>query len=394
MDIKTLVLALALGNLSLCAALFFFEYERRHALTLSSWAVAKQLQAASWLLLYFRGVVPDWLSGPVATLLLFAGMALDAGALWDAAGRTGWRRTLLPALAVSALIYVACLFVDAAAGVRAAAGFLILAGFFVSGVAALALAWRGGSMLRRYLVVSMLALAVLVAGRGILAATHPDGWSWVSASLLQVIGYGALYLMMLTNAFGYLLLSREKLQGELSRLEVNDPLTDVPNRRGFYQALAPWMALARRPGMPTALIVLNLDQFKRVNDSYGHTAGDAVLKAMVDVCKKQLRDSDLMGRLGGAEFAIQLPRTSIEDAAMVAERIRSAIAALPVKAEKALITLTASFGVTVIRADDTPVSLFQRADAALQQARQAGRNCVVQAAMPAAAESDGDAAQA
>ena len=66
--------------------------------------------------------------------------------------------------------------------------------------------------------------------------------------------------------------------------------------------------------MPTALIILNLDHFKRVNDNYGHPVGDLVLKAMVDVCKKQLRDSDLMGRLGGAEFAIQLPRTSQQDA--------------------------------------------------------------------------------
>jgi diguanylate cyclase (GGDEF)-like protein len=104
-----------------------------------------------------------------------------------------------------------------------------------------------------------------------------------------------------------------------------------------------------------------------------------VLKAMVDVCKKQLRDSDQMGRLGGAEFAVLLPRTSIEDAAMVAERIRHAVAALPVKAEKAVINMTASLGVTVIRAEDTTVSLFKRADEALQAAKQAGRNRVMEA---------------
>lgn len=386
MDIKTLVLALALGNLSLCAALFFFEYESRKSLSLSTWAVAKQLQAAAWFLLYLRGVVPDPLSGPVANVLLFAGMALDAGALWEAAGRSGWRRVLLPALGAAAAGYLACVVVDVPPGLRAAAGFLIVGGFFLSGVAALALAWRGGSMLRRFLVVTMLALTVIVAGRGVLAATHPDGWSWVSVNLLQVLGFGALYLMMLTNAFGYLLLSREKLQSELTRLEVVDTLTDVPNRRGFYQALAPWMALARRPGLPTALIILNLDQFKRVNDSYGHPVGDAVLKAMVDVCRKQLRDSDLMGRLGGAEFAIQLPRTSLADAVMVAERIRKAIAALPVKAEKAVINLTASMGVTTIRAEDSTVSLFKRADGALQAAKLAGRNRVVEAADASLAE--------
>lgn len=379
MDIKTLVLALALGNLSLCAALFFFQYDSRKSLSVSTWAVAKQLQAAAWFLLYLRGVLPDMLTGPLANVLLFAGMALDAGALWEAAGRPAWRRLLLPALGASALAYLACHVLDVEPGTRAAAGFLIVSGFFLSGVAAMALAWRGGSMLRRYLVVSMAGLSVVVAGRGLLAAVQPEGWSWIGPAVLQGVGFGALYLMMLSNAFGYLLLSREKLQGELARLEVVDALTDVPNRRGFYQALAPWMALARRPGMPTALILLNLDQFKRVNDSYGHSVGDVVLKAMVDICKKQLRDSDLMGRLGGAEFALQLPRTSLQDAAMVAERIRSALAEAPVRADKAMISLTASMGVTTIRADDSTVTLFKRADGALQLAMLNGANRVVEA---------------
>jgi len=93
MDIKTLVLALALGNLSLCAALFFFEYERKKSLSMSTWAVAKQCQAVAWCLLYFRGVLPDFLSILLGNSLLFAGMALDAGALWQAAGRSGWRRS-------------------------------------------------------------------------------------------------------------------------------------------------------------------------------------------------------------------------------------------------------------------------------------------------------------
>ena len=379
MDIKTLILALALGNLSLCAALFFFEYESRKSLTMSTWAVAKQLQAAAWLLLYFRGAISDLLTIPLANGLLFAGMALDAAALWEAAGRPIWRRYLVPALVAVEALFIVGYGVDIPVGLRVALSSLIVAGFFAAGVAALALAWRGASMLRRYLIVTMLALTLVLAARGVLAALLPDGWSWIDADMIRMLALAALYLMMLTNAFGYLLLSRERLQAELTRLEVVDPLTDVPNRRGFYQALTPWMALARRPGMPTSVIILNLDQFKRVNDSYGHPVGDSVLKAMVDVCKKQLRDSDLMGRLGGAEFAVQLPRTSLEDALMVAERIRNAVATMPVKTERAVINLTASLGVTTIRAEDSTVSLFKRADEALQQAKREGRDRVVEA---------------
>ncbi len=381
MDIKTLQLALALGNFSLCAALFFFAQEaRRHGQAgrvHATWAWAKQCQAVAWVLLYFRGVLPDFLTIPFANAVLFAGFALDAAALWEQAGRRVWRSHLLPALGAAIGMYVGAWLLQAPAGGRIAIAALAAAFFFLAGAAALGRGWRNGTPLRRYLVVLMLALSVAVAARG-LWSLLPEGVNGVSTLMVQGVGIGALYLMMLGNAFGYLLLAREQAEAELARLEVVDALTDVPNRRGFYQALTPWIALARRPGMPTALIILNLDQFKRVNDSYGHPAGDMVLKAMVDVCKKQLRDSDQMGRLGGAEFAILLPRTSLEDAAMVAERIRNAVAALPVKAEKAIINMTASLGVTVIRAEDSSVSLFKRADEALQAAKQGGRNRVVE----------------
>ncbi len=382
MDIKSLVLALALGNLSLCAALFFFEQQRRRdglPAAAATWGMAKQCQAVAWGLLFLRGTLPDFLTIPFANALLFAGYALDASALWEQAGRRVWRRYLLPALGAAIGMFTGAWLLELPVAERIAIGSLIIGFFFLAGAAALGRGWSAGSLLRRYLVLSSLLLALAVMARGLLTALLPDGWGWVSPAIIQGAGIAALYLMMLGNAFGYLLLTREKQQAELARLEVVDALTDVPNRRGFYQTLTPWIALARRPGMPTALIILNLDHFKRVNDNYGHPVGDLVLKAMVDVCKKQLRDSDLMGRLGGAEFAIQLPRTSPEDALTVAERIRNAVAAQPVKAEKAVINMTASLGVTTIRADDTTVSLFKRADEALQLAKQAGRNRVVEA---------------
>ena len=389
MDIKTLVLALALGNLSLCAALFFFEQQQGAATAgparTATWSRAKLFQAVAWTLLYLRGTLPDFLTIPFANALLFTGFALDASALWEQAGRRVWRRYLVPVLAAAITIFVSAWLVDKPAPERIAITSVVMGFFFVAGAAALARGWSAGTMLRRYLVVAMLVLALAVVARGLLSLALPDGWGWVSPALIQGVGIAALYLMMLSNAFGYLLLAHERFDGELARLEVLDALTDVPNRRGFYQALTPWMALARRPGLPTAMIILNLDHFKRINDDYGHAVGDMVLVAMVDVCKKQLRDSDLMGRLGGGEFAIQLPRTTQDDAMMVAERIRNAIALLPVKAEKAVINMTASLGVTTIRADDSAVSLFKRADEALREAKASGRNRVAEAQSPAGA---------
>ncbi|WP_338759088.1 GGDEF domain-containing protein [Massilia sp. METH4] len=392
MDVRTLVLTLALGNLALCAALFFHETDNRQRGGLATFALASQFQAVAWLLLYFRGAIPDLVTGPIANVALFAGVAIEAGALWERAGRTGWRRVVLPILGLAVAAWLACYVLEIDAGVRVAAGSGIVGAFYIAGAAALAVGWRRATMLQRFLAVALAVLGLAIGGRGLLALAWPQGWYGVGPAQLQGVGYVAFYLAMLVGAAGYLLLARETLQGELARLELVDALTEVPNRRGFQAALAPWLALARRPGLPTALLILDLDGFRRVNDHYGHGVGDKVLKALVDACRRQLRDSDLMGRLGGTEFAIQLPRTALADAVRVAERIRESIEAHPVKVERAVISLTASLGVTTIRADDTSVSLFKRADEALQAAKLRGRNLVVAAPPPVEEEGAGTAA--
>lgn len=384
MDSTTMVLALALGNLALCATLFFFEHAEGRPAALSPWGWARQVQAAAWLLLAIAagGVVPEGLALPVTYALLFAGVAWEAGALWERAGKRRWRRAFVPLLAVAIVAFLLCWWIDEV-GLRAVAASLILGVLYLTAAAALARGWAGASMLQRFLAVAIALLALVVGARGALVLVSPAGWGWMSNELLRQLHGGALYLLALLGGFGWLLLGRERLQDELARLEIVDPLTDVPNRRGFFNALAPWMALARRPGQPTALVVFDLDGFKRINDSYGHPAGDVVLSALVEACKRQLRDSDLLGRVVGVEFAILLPRTSLQDAAMVAERMRAAIEAQRVKTERVMISLTASFGVTTIRADDSTVTLLARADEALRAAKEAGRNRVELAA-PAA----------
>lgn len=386
-----MLLALALGNLTLCAALFFFDHGRARSPAMHTWASARQLQAAAWLLLYLRlgGILPDALSIPLGYSLLFFGVALEAGALWEANGKPQWRRATLWALVLAVAVFLVSYAIDPA-GLRQVAGSLILGAAYLSSCAAFASGWRGAGMLRRFLAISVGVLALLVAARGVMVLAAPGGWGWISNSLLQLWSSAAFYLLMLLGAFGFLLLGRERLQSDLDtiveRLQVVDMATDVPNRRGFFMALSPWLALARRPGLPTALVVFDLDNFKRVNDSYGHAAGDTALRAVIDVCKHHLRDSDQLGRLVGVEFAILLPRTELAAAVLVAERMRAAVAATPSKSARAMVALTASFGVTLLRADDSTTSLFKRADDALQAAKAAGRNCVMAAPEPDGAQ--------
>jgi diguanylate cyclase (GGDEF)-like protein len=399
MDSTTMVLALALGNLALCAALFFSEQADGRPAALSAWGWARQMQAAGWLLLAIgvAGIVPEPLALPVAYGLVIAGVAWEAGAQWERAGHPRWRRTMGPLLGLAILLFLLCYLVDPI-GLRALAFSLIVGVFYLSAGVALAGNWAAASMLRRFLALSTGLLALVIGARGLLVMLSPAGWGWMTNDMLRQLHSGALYLLMLLGGFGWLLFGRERLQAELARVEVVDPISDVPNRRGFFQLLAPWMALARRPGPSTALVLFDLDNFKRINDGYGHAAGDAVLLDLLDTCKHQLRDSDQLGRLVGVEFAILLPRTSLQDAAMVAERMRAAIEGRRVKSERALIALTASFGVTTIRADDSTVTLLARAEEALRAAKDAGRNRVELAPLPApegtVAGSPGNAGQA
>ena len=385
LDSTTMVLVLALGNLALCSVLFFFDYGAPRAPALASWGLSKQVQAAAWVLLALGGarVVPEPLALPAGWALLIGGVALESGALWEMVGKTRWRRTMVPLAVVAVAVFLVCYLIDDI-GLRNLAALLLLGGFYLGSSAALAQGWRAATMLQRALAIVTALLALVVAARGILVLVTPDGWRWLSHDLLRQLSSAALYLLMLVSGFGCLLLARERLQPELERLETVDTVTDAPNRRGFFNTLAPWMALARRPGLPTALVVLDLDGFKRVNDGYGHPAGDVVLRHVAGLCKRALRDSDQLARLVGGEFAVLLPRTGLEEAAIVAERMRGAIETTPVKTERAMISMTASFGVTTIRPDDSNVTLLQRADEAMRAAKAAGRNRIHVAPRPAA----------
>lgn len=389
LDPITMVLVLALGNLVLCSALFFSDYGTQRTPAAACWGLSKQVQAAAWILLLLGGarVVPEPLAAPAGWALLIGGVALESGALWEAAGRSRWRRAMVPLAVAAVFVFLVCYWIDES-GLRTLAAALLLGLFYLLGALALARGWRDARMLQRALAVAVAVLALVVAARGILVLVMPGGWRWLSHDLLRQLSTVAFYLLMLVTGFGWLLLARERLQGELARLEVVDQVTDTANRRGFFSALAPWVALARRPGSPTSLVVLDLDSFTRVNEGYGHPVGDVVLRHVADLCRRQLRDSDLLGRLVGGEFALLLPRTGSEEAMLVAERMRAAIERTPVKTERAMISMTASFGVTTIRPDDSNVTLFQRAGAALRAAKEGGRNSVRLAPRSSPAETE------
>lgn len=153
-----------------------------------------------------------------------------------------------------------------------------------------------------------------------------------------------------------------------------DALTGVGNRAAFEEALAREVLLAQRSGQPLALLVLDLDHFKHINDLYGHPVGDSVLKETAACIRADLRATDLLFRYGGEEFVVLLGNTDKSGALGVAERIRQAIATHGFCQGNLLVTV--SIGVAVLAAGECAGDLFARADAALYRAKAAGRNRV------------------
>ncbi len=163
----------------------------------------------------------------------------------------------------------------------------------------------------------------------------------------------------------------------MSREARTDPLTGTVNRRHFSEAAAAEKDRCLRYGHAGAIILLDLDHFKRVNDTYGHPAGDAALKTVAVACAEEIRGTDLLARLGGEEFAILLPETSLHEAGLLAERLRSRIARLEVATTRGVLRLTASFGVAPLSAaSGSWEETVSAADAALYRAKGAGRNQV------------------
>lgn len=161
---------------------------------------------------------------------------------------------------------------------------------------------------------------------------------------------------------------------EFQHLSWKDPLTGIANRRHFSDEAEKAIALAGRSGSPLGLAMLDLDHFKKINDQYGHPVGDAVLVEMVRRCQTGLRSSDVIGRWGGEEFIIFFPFTTLDATALVAERLRIAIADTPFSTASGDLHVTISGGLALWQPGEKLGQLIGRADTALYQAKRDGRN--------------------
>ena len=196
----------------------------------------------------------------------------------------------------------------------------------------------------------------------------------------EVGGHYALLAMQDVTGLSDAMTAVRKARDEAQLLAATDPLTGVMNRRAFVDAAERTVAQAIRHDRPCSLLTFDIDRFKIVNDSFGHQVGDEVLRTLVGMCRQTLRESDILGRLGGDEFSALLPETPRPMAAITAERVLAGLVAEKLEVEGQKVTISVSIGVTALDESCRTVdALLSRADQALYEAKRLGRSRVIEA---------------
>ncbi len=240
---------------------------------------------------------------------------------------------------------------------------------------ALRRAWRAMSVLTAFFVVAYLAYAAT-------GALSREVHARLERGLIPVVLLAGAAFVALTYRLALRTVDDLQRVALLERENAIDHLTSLYNRRFFERRLAEEFAHARRHGLPLALLVLDVDHFKRINDTHGHAAGDAVLRDLAARLLGAVRAYDVVARYGGEEFAVIAPSTRRADALRLAERLREVVAAQPLALRddtgaESRIGYTTSVGVAELDASmGDAAALFAAADAALYRAKRDGRNRV------------------
>lgn len=381
-DIRT---ALFLGAfLTLLIGLLLLAVRRHFGSALQAslnwWIAATLLHPIGFLLIGLRDLISPWWSSVLANTLVGASFAAFAIALRVFNGSPQRRERLYALVAATTGLATYYSYVDDNLPLRIGTISIVYALLLGSSARAV---YRRGQPLNAIthvtgglFVVGALVMSYRGATYLFLSWTIPTTVFVVSP--LQILSYALGGLLPVVSTVGFLLMCTEFSQQELAKAARLDYLTGICNRRAIEDLAGRSIAAARRHGIPLAMMIIDVDHFKRINDEFGHEGGDAALIETVRRLRESLRTEDLVGRLGGEEFVAVMPNTDGAAALAAAERMRSSFADEPMHIGGGDITITVSVGVAVLDARDQQYShLLRRADRAMYAAKTAGRNKVM-----------------
>jgi len=231
-----------------------------------------------------------------------------------------------------------------------------------------------------WLVVGALSFQTLVFALriGLVGISSWVGAELMQSSAVQTLTFMSTFAVVLVASMGFVFMARDRADEDNRRLAAVDSLTGVANRRAVIAALDRDVARSIRTHEPMALMMVDIDHFKNVNDRYGHPAGDKVLCSVVEVLRERVRSQDLVGRYGGEEFMVLLPDTTAKGGYLLAQQLCEAVQALRLEHEGQPIPVTVSIGVYGgrLQPGDHWDMLISAADRALYEAKDRGRNRV------------------
>jgi diguanylate cyclase (GGDEF)-like protein len=372
LDTTTLYLVATMVAAMLGAMLLFFGRQENIA-ALKWWGTAYLLGAASVAL----WTLASNTLGPMLLLALNAVGFVACGMVWNAARVFHGRKPNLAGLLLGAMAWIAAVMtlLPEASAMRLTIGAGIVAVYAALTAAEL---WseRRKTLQKRWPAIAVPVLHGLVLMLPILLGDllhrHDDAFSssvWVTVFAIELVLYAVGTVFVI-----FMLVSERTVTAHKTAASM-DPLTGMFNRRGFAEATSRVIEREANAGRPVTVLIFDLDHFKSINDRFGHSAGDEVLKLFATVVLNTLRITDLSGRVGGEEFAALLP-CSLEEGVIAAERVREMFADSGIVVEEGPVDTTVSIGVAGGPAGTELEVLLAAADSALYQAKRNGRNRV------------------
>jgi diguanylate cyclase (GGDEF)-like protein len=378
LNIETLIFTIVLGHLF--SGILGIAYMIRHKKDtyLYSFFFARLFETLGWTLLWLRGTIDTSVSISVGNSFLIIAQALQIIAFLNIKDRCNKlvKRVYFTAAAFSIAIFHLALLLHNVDGMRVSIMSIGMAIFWYFPIYVL-ITDKNSSVLQKTVALVYMVEIVLLILRAYIGIRLGKSMYLTSNNIYNVLFFICLYLIMLMGNIGFILMSKEKSDSELIKVATYDELTDIFNRRAFLLRAKETISLFSRRKEPISFFLIDLDNFKKINDDYGHFVGDMILKDFASIIKMQLRDYDLFGRFGGEEFTVLLPGANEKTALEVAERLRRVTENTSVSIDRNhSIKYTISIGiVTVIPDESTSIdTLYKLSDDALYKAKGKGRN--------------------
>ena len=378
LDIRTLSFLAVLVSVLMAGAMVLLWRMNPEERSVRFWAFGNCAIASGFLLIGLRGMVPVLLSVPVANSAIALGYALLLLGVWSFLDRPLRWWVIYGATAGVFGSFLFFTYVQPDIGLRIVIISLLIAALSLAAAVSLLsdLVPHMRQVQRMTAWVFLLhALYLILRAVMTLAGDRID--DLFSPNLVHILAFLDVIVVAICLTFAFTALVNRRLQFHLDHLASYDLLTEVFNRRAFEQAVAREIARGERHQTALSLLILDVDHFKPVNDRYGHQVGDRVLAHLARTLRRTLRVEDVLGRLGGEEFAILLPETGQSDGLEIAERLRHVVADSYLEVDGLRISVTVSIGSVTSPARGTSWNqLYRQADEALYKAKQGGRNLI------------------